>query len=215
MTGLQKTEVAAGIGSLRAGLKRLIPPSLLRLRLALGQVSFSDGLALMGWLANRRVRPRRWREPMSRARAVAFICQGNIIRSPFAAAVFSRDPRIQNRGIEVLSFGVGAKPAERADERAVRAAAEFGVDLRGHHAQLADARLARCDMIFAMDFRNIARLAGGYPELADRFFLLGGCQPDGSTTLAEIYDPVMGTVEDVRRAHDQVLKRIELILKDG
>lgn len=202
-----------GLQEVRTGLKRLMPRGLVRWRFVLRQLSTADRLALVEWVVRRRLSPRSWREPMSRARSVAFICQGNIIRSPFAAAAFGSDPGVKARGLTVASAGVGARPGEKADARAVRAAEELGVTMANHRSRLVDGKLlGASDIIFAMDYQNVARLVSGYPELAHRVFLLGGCQPDGSAKLAEIHDPVMGTVEDVRRAHAEVMKGLKVIL---
>ena len=172
------------------------------------------GKSLLEWVVRRRLSPRSWREPLARARSVAFICQGNIIRSPFAAAAFSSDPGVKARGLTVQSAGVGARPGEKADPRALRAAEELGIAMEGHRSRLVDGKLLNAsDIIFAMDYQNVARLVSGYPELSHRVFLLGGCRPDGSSKLVEIHDPVMGTVDDVRKAHAEVLKGLQVILE--
>lgn len=213
MTDPSGTAMPNGFQDVRTGLKRLMPRGLVRWRFVLRQLSAADRLALVEWAVRRRFSPRSWREPLARAKSVAFICQGNIIRSPFAAAAFSNDPGIKARGITVASAGVGARPGEKADPRAMRAAQELGIAMDGHRSRLVDGKLlGGSDVIFAMDYQNVARLVSGYPELAHRVFLLGGCRPDGSAKLAEIHDPVMGTVDDVRKAHAEVLKGLRVIL---
>lgn len=214
MTEPSGTAATNGLQDVRTGLKRLMPRGLVRWRFVLRQLSTADRLALLEWVVRRRLSPRSWREPLARARSVAFICQGNIIRSPFAAAAFSSDPGVKSRGLTVQSAGVGARPGEKADPRALRAAEELGIAMEGHRSRLVDGKLLNAsDIIFAMDYQNVARLVSGYPELSHRVFLLGGCRPDGSSKLVEIHDPVMGTVDDVRKAHAEVLKGLQVILE--
>jgi sugar transferase (PEP-CTERM/EpsH1 system associated) len=141
--------------------------------------------------------------PDAAAGSLLFVCHGNIIRSPMAAALMRR--RLGERGaggVEVRSAGLHAVPGRPADGRAEMAAAEFGVSLRGHRARpLSSALVRRADLIFAMDTLNQAELLARHPEAADKVFLLGAEAPDRRGRPIEIADPFAGAVADIRRCY--------------
>jgi len=82
-------------------------------------------------------------------RSVLVVCNGNIFRSPFAAAVLRRV--LGQSGVAVDSGGfVG--PGRASPPEAVAAAARRGIDLRGHRSQLLMPDLVRAaDVILVMD----------------------------------------------------------------
>jgi protein-tyrosine-phosphatase len=150
-----------------------------------------------------------WRPALQSARTVCFVCHGNIIRSPFAAAAFDREMRRRGHHIEVTSAGVAARNGEPADPRAAASAEERGVSLGAHRATMLDAaRVQRADVLVVMDRLNLARILARFPEARGRIFQLAGCRDDGRTTLDEIHDPVAGTLDDVRRSHAEVLEGV-------
>jgi len=196
--------------SLRSVLRGLVPPGVRRWRYVLGLLAPSERRALIR--ATMRVRLRRvpeWRAALRRARTVSFICHGNIIRSPFAAAAFAQLMRERGLRMEVMSAGVAARTGERADPRAVESALERGVPLAAHRATMLDAlHVKTADVLVVMDRLNLARILARYPEAEGRVFLLAGCRADGRSTLDEIHDPVAGTLDDVRKSHAEVLEGV-------
>jgi protein-tyrosine-phosphatase len=196
---------------MRALLKRLLPGSLARWRWVLLQLDATDRRALIRWALPGTRRQRNWRRAVAGARRVLFVCHGNIIRSPFGAAVFERAARERGRSVQVSSAGIAARQREPADPRAVQSAAERGFSLAGHASHLfTDEDAEAADIIFVMDLINAGHILGRYPEAAGRVFLLGSLLPDGGTSLREIHDPVTGTLDDVRTAHDEVLRASRL-----
>lgn len=196
---------------MRAVLKRLLPPALARWRWVLLQLEAPDRRELVRWCLPRARRVRNWRQAVSGARRVLFVCHGNIIRSPFAAAVFERAARQLGSDVQVASAGVAARQREPADPRAVQSAAERGYSLANHASHLFDDHDAEhADVIFVMDLVNAGHILGRYPDTAPRLFLLGSLLPGGATSLQEIHDPVTGTMDDVRKAHDEVLRASRL-----
>jgi protein-tyrosine-phosphatase len=146
-----------------------------------------------------------WRPLVRDARRVSFVCHGNIIRSPYAAAAFRRLVAAAGATVEVVSAGVEARPGEAADPRAAASAAARGTPLDAHRATRLDAaHVAAADLLVVMDRLNLGRVLGRFPAAAGRTVLLGGCRPDGRLDLAEIHDPIAGTADDVRRSHDEI-----------
>ena len=55
-----------------------------------------------------------------------FVCKGNICRSAFAEAV------ARSLGVDAISCGIDTRPGFAANDSAIRAATEKGIDLGGH-----------------------------------------------------------------------------------
>jgi protein-tyrosine phosphatase len=198
---------------LRTLLRDLVPSSARRWRFVLGLLAPSERRALLRATLRLRFNASDWRPVLRRARTVSFICHGNIIRSPFAAAAFAALVRERGLRIEVLSAGVGARGGEPADPRATESARERGLSLREHRATMLDARHVKsADVLVVMDRLNLARVLARHPEAAGRVFLLAGCHVDGRITLDEIHDPVAGTLDDVRKSHVEVLESVRRLV---
>ena len=195
-------------------LKRFVPATVRRWRYVISQLDPQERRALLAVAVDAVLRPRRrdWRLAVRDATSVVFVCHGNIIRSPLAAAAFARDASARGRPMLVTSAGLAARAGEPADPRAIDSAAERGLGLESHRAHLLDpAQVAGAGVIFVMDHLNLGRILNRYPDAADRIFLLGGCRTDGSVVLTEIHDPVSGTLADVRVSHDEVVAATRLV----
>ena len=80
---------------------------------------------------------------------ILVLCNGNIFRSPFAAAVLRGT--VGSSGIRVESAGLMG-PGRSSPPDAVTAAAERGIDLSTHRSRLVTSELVRAaDLIVAMD----------------------------------------------------------------
>lgn len=107
-------------------------------------------------------------EERAPARAVLFVCMGNICRSPTAEGVFRRLLELEAPDLEVLvdsagthAYHIGHPP----DPRACRAAERRGFDLRSQRArQIAVEDFARYELVLAMDRENYAHLVELCPE---------------------------------------------------
>jgi protein-tyrosine phosphatase len=146
-----------------------------------------------------------------RPQSVLFVCHGNIIRSPMAAALFESHLRKRSGvTISVASAGLHSEPGRAADPRALALAPEFGLSLDGHRTRcLTDEMVERAEAIFVMDFRNEAVLLSRYPGADSKLFLLGagasGMEP------LEIADPYQGSLDDVRACYRHLERRVALL----
>ena len=195
-------------------LKDLVPVRLRRWRHVLAGLNATERQALLGAAVSTTLerRQRDWRPTVRNAANVVFVCHGNIIRSPLAAAAFAREATVRGRRVQVSSAGLSAVAGKPADPRAADSAEERGLPLESHRARPLDAaQVAAADAIFIMDPLNLGRILARFPDAADRVFLLGGCRPDGRMTLTEIHDPVSGTLDDVRVAHDEVIAAVQVL----
>ncbi|MCC7359458.1 MAG: low molecular weight phosphotyrosine protein phosphatase [Anaerolineales bacterium] len=102
---------------------------------------------------------------------IAFVCSGNICRSPLAEAVFAHLVREAGHETEfdVESFGTGPwHVGEGADPRAQRTARAHGLLLSGTAQQITSGDFARLDLAVALDTKVAAALRQLAPTPADR-----------------------------------------------
>ena len=123
------------------------------------------------------------------AKALLFVCLGNICRSPTAEAVTRAKAAERGLDLTLDSAGTGRwHLGDAPDLRMQRAAAKAGYDLSGLRArQVEAADFARFDLILAMDRQNLADLAAMKPKSCDvpvALFL-----PYGPTGRREVPDP--------------------------
>jgi protein-tyrosine-phosphatase len=159
-------------------------------------------------------RRRRFNPPLPRsARSVLFVCQGNIIRSPFAAALFPRllPSAFQDR-ISTASAGLDTTPGKAADPRALQLAKEFDVSLDLHRTQrLTPALVESTDLIFVMDTLNMAKFTVRYPGARDKLFMLGAFAGPAKVSRPDIPDPYNGTLDDVRRCYQNMSQLLSVL----
>ena len=139
------------------------------------------------------------------ANTIVFVCYGNIIRSPMAAALLRRALiRMGRQDVRVESAGLYAKPWRGADPRSIALARASGVSLESHESTPISWDLVmRADLILVMDYLNEAELLARYPQAAAKVFLLGVyCRCHWRQ--AEIEDPYRGSQEDIRRCYDRL-----------
>jgi protein-tyrosine-phosphatase/predicted ATP-grasp superfamily ATP-dependent carboligase len=165
------------------------------------------------WLLRERVlhtlRFKRYLPPrdLSRVKSVLFVCHGNLIRSPMAAALLRRHLARSKLepGIEVFSAGLIEHPQEQSDERAKEAAADLGISLAHHHPERLTAGLIEeADIIFVMDRFNEARMLAAHPAAKSKMFLLASLNVNGHRGPLEIRDPSLGDVAKVRRCYSEL-----------
>lgn len=135
---------------------------------------------------------------------VAFICSGNICRSPSADVVLAHhlaEADLADR-VEVLSGGMGDwHVGNPMDERSASALSSRGYDSSRHRAQQVQAGwFERDDVLFAMDEshrRDLLRLGGG-----DRVRLFGDFDPE--TPGVEVPDPYYGGTDGFEEVLDMI-----------
>lgn len=121
-------------------------------------------------------RRRRSGEPVlpARVHSVAFVCKGNLCRSPFAAALLARAcPTLR-----VTSYGLDAAldhPAEEAGRSLARA---YGLDLDGHRTRRLDDEVVRStDLLLVMEAWQARAIESRWPAAQARVRLLGDFLP--------------------------------------
>jgi protein-tyrosine-phosphatase len=151
---------------------------------------------------------------IARARTIHFVCQGNIIRSPFAEAALRE--RIRDRTeVEVSSSGLWFGGGGTADPRARESARQFGVDLASHVTRrLGRAELLATDVVFAMEADHLVEIERRFPECAAKAYLLGCLAPDGPLEIDDPLNAPIDVLEDRLRRIDAAVSRVaELVLQ--
>ena len=152
-------------------------------------------LRMLRFLGMRRDRPK----VTSESRRFLFICFGNIMRSPMAAALLANRVAADGLDAEVRSAGTNAKPGRSAEPRALVAARAHGVSLGTHGATLVSEESMRwADVVFAMDHRNEAELVHRFPWAEGRIAMLGAFAPadDVDVSIPDPYSEDEATLGD-------------------
>lgn len=142
---------------------------------------------------------------------VAFLCSGNICRSPMAERIFLEMAR--RRGVPSIALSMGlldinGRPAAR---NAVEACKQIGVDLSSHMSQgILPAVLLQASHVFVMEEMHVEELALIDRSVADRAQLLGGWDPEGGA--AEIEDPVNQPLDAFLVCRDRLIRCIDAFL---
>jgi protein-tyrosine phosphatase len=137
-------------------------------------------------------------------RSLIFICHGNIIRSPFAAALLRKLLSGGDVEIRVSSAGLRANPTQGADPRVRALAPRLGISLEEHRATpLTAAMVEENDLLLVMDYRNEAELLTRFPRARGKVWLLREYLWRRGKEL-EIPDPYLGDEAEVRRVCEEL-----------
>ncbi len=136
---------------------------------------------------------------------VAFVCTGNICRSPMAEKVFAH--QIAERGltdvVRVSSAGTGSwHVGSRADERTVRVLRDRGYPAEHRAAQVDDDHLS-ADMVVALD-RNHFRILTGLGVEPARLRMLRSFDPRSAAHAPDVEDPYYGDHTDFVEAFEVI-----------
>jgi protein-tyrosine phosphatase len=133
---------------------------------------------------------------------VAFVCTGNRIRSPLAAAFLKA--ALPGLPITTTSVGTSDSHPHPAEPEAIEAAAQLGADLTAHRSQaLSETDLSNADLVIGFERRHLSKA------------LEAGARPERSFSIVELVDllekidtpgdgdPTARAREAVARAHDR------------
>jgi protein-tyrosine-phosphatase/predicted ATP-grasp superfamily ATP-dependent carboligase len=155
------------------------------------------------------------RQAKERGHEIAFVCQGNICRSPVAAALLEREIDSDAR-IRVRSFGNLPRAGAKSPANAITAARSWDVDLETHRSQHFSREAAEgASLVVVFDETNRKWIEERYPTLIAPVVMLGSflssarvgpiiADPDGSdvTRFERIYgaiaDAVGGMAQQIR-----------------
>ena len=86
---------------------------------------------------------------------ILFVCTGNTCRSPMAEGIF-KDMLKKNNidNIDVSSAGLSVFPGEQANEKAIKALKEKGIDISMHRARQLSDIINKADLILTMTLNH-------------------------------------------------------------
>lgn len=186
----------------KTSLRKIIPERILQERGIIIRLGPSAGriYARMRLLETIGMNPHNQRLVPTNASSFVFVCFGNIMRSPMAAALLKRSATDAKMDIHSDSAGLHAIPGKAAHPWAQAAANELGISLADHHAKLLTAEMVeKADAIFAMDFQNLSELVSLYPHCKNKIFMLSAYA--GDPRLHEISDPYAGDLDTTRQCY--------------
>lgn len=155
---------------------------------------------------------------------LAFVCTGNICRSPLAQVLASH--HLANAGlsdrVELESFGThDYHVGESADPRTIATALRFGIDLRAHRARRIEPDdCLRADLLLAMDADHERHLRGLAPAaVQDR---IQRYLPWLEMDAHDVPDPYYGDSDGFVAVHrlldtaaQRLTERLRAVLTDG
>ncbi len=154
--------------------------------------------------------------------SILFVCTGNQIRSPLAAAVFKEAINNTQENIEqwqVDSAGTWAKADYPPNAVLSQWALSQGIDLRAHKTKrVSEELLSGADLILVMEAGHKEALRYEFPSVAERVFLLleiegpgyGIPDPQGKEP-AVLLQVSKEIVEIITKQADQICEKAEAL----
>lgn len=162
-------------------------------------------LLLTGGFSRRQRRPL----PVNAGSRVLFVCYGNILRSAFAEVYFRSRVANDHSGAEIASAGTHARDGRAADDRGIRVAGEYGLDLSTHRARrITPELLAWATHIVAMDRHNFAGIVALSPAARQRTILLSDFAGAHDSD-AEVADPYSSDESGVRASYARIASLLD------
>jgi protein-tyrosine phosphatase len=116
---------------------------------------------------------------------IAFVCLGNICRSPFAEGLANQQ---LNGGRRAVSAGYFPEAGRRSPEPAVAAAESLGVDLTPHRSRvLTEELIAGAGAIFVFDQQNYRTVLRAHPAAKGRVHFIGALSARGPLFVPDPY----------------------------
>ncbi len=148
---------------------------------------------------------RRLQKMLDKNPTIAFVCKGNICRSPFADIYFrERVNDAQNPRISVDSYGLIERINRQSPDVAIAAAKHFGIDMTAHRSKL----LTDDGVLFIMDFELFKRVKSQFPRAEHKLFFLGVLQNDSAAPV-EILDPYGSSLKNFQKTFSQITQSID------
>ena len=141
----------------------------------------------------------------------AFVCKGNICRSPFAE---NYAKNILPDYIDVMSFGYYPENDRKSTDYAVQAASEIGVDLRAHRSRvLQEDNVREADVLFTFDSENRQTLLDNYPWAKAKIIPLGLIDMKRNLFIADPYGKDLETYRATYRHITYTIHELNLIIR--
>jgi protein-tyrosine-phosphatase len=129
---------------------------------------------------------------------IAFVCRGNICRSPFAERLLNGE--LAGR---TVSAGYLPEAGRPSPDLAVDVADGLGVDLRSHRSRVVDQEFVDdADAIFVFDEENYRTIRRDFPAARPNLHFLGALAEDGPLFIP---DPYGGAPEKYEAVYGRII----------
>jgi protein-tyrosine-phosphatase len=146
----------------------------------------------------------------SRSQTVAFVCLGNICRSPFAE-ILAR--QVVSDDKVVRSAGYFPRSGRQAPPDAVGSALKWGVDLGSHRSRILTVDLIQeADALFVFDADNHRSVLSQHPAARGKVHYMGALAQRGPV---EIDDPYGRSVADFERTYRLIARSLTAAREDA
>lgn len=133
---------------------------------------------------------------------LVFVCTGNTCRSPLAEGLARKLAAQRGLAVDITSAGTGAALGAPANDAAILVGIERGVDLSRHRSRpLLPGEIPPGAIVLTMSPSHSAGVRALAPRA--RVYLLDEYASNGLTSRT-IADPFGGTLDDYRRAADEI-----------
>ena len=153
--------------------------------------------------------PERLVQRLRRARHVLVLCQGNVIRSVFAAHLLSAG-LAGTRRVSVRSAGLETVPGWRAHPYVRTRCEDLQIDLSGHSSvAVTDAMVETADVVLVMEVFQLVVVSRRFHGARRKTFLLSCLAPDVSL---EIRDPAGKDEAALDACLDQIARALRPVI---
>jgi len=147
---------------------------------------------------------------LRRAREVLILCQGNVIRSVFAAHLLSA-ALASRRPVSVRSAGLETVPGWPAHPRVRARCEDLQIDLGGHASMAVTAAMVEtADVVLVMEVSQLAVVWRRFPGARRKTFLLTGLALD---VPLEIPDPAGKDEATLEACLDQITRALKPVIE--
>ena len=142
---------------------------------------------------------------------IAFVCKGNICRSPFADYYLRAKLNGKADTIRIDSYGLIERVDRPSPDNAVEAAQDYGIDMRSHRSKLLTPKVVQqAGAVFIMDIELYRRVLLTFPESKNKLFFLGSFRKNAPSL--EIIDPYGGDINRFQKIYRQISEAVENLL---
>lgn len=137
-------------------------------------------------------------------RRILFLCQGNLYRSPYAAAVFRASlPASLRHSVRIASAGF-MSPGRAVPATVVSLAAARGLELGSHRSALVSTEaISTADLIVVMEPAVQTAICRRFGKPRSEVLVLGELDPQSSHPPG-IRDPAMGPLDGLRECFERI-----------
>jgi protein-tyrosine phosphatase len=132
-----------------------------------------------------RRKPDRLVRDLGRARSILVLCQGNVIRSVFAAQLLTQALR-EVRTIAIRSAGLSTRPGWQPHPRVIARCQALSIDVSRHaSAPVTAAMLEAADLVLVMEVPQLVDVTRELFSARRKVFLLSSLAPDVPLEIAD------------------------------